>query len=44
MEGFWGILKSESFYGLRFNDEKTLRRKIEEYIYIFITILDYRKI
>lgn len=33
MEGFWGTLKSESFYGLKFRDEKELRYKIEEYIF-----------
>ncbi len=33
MEGFWGTLKAESFYGLRFDDEQALRRKIEEYIF-----------
>ena len=35
MEGFWGTLKSESFYGLKFNDEKSLRNKIEEYIFFY---------
>ena len=29
MEGFWGTLKSESFYGLKFNDEQALLNKIE---------------
>ena len=35
MEGFWGILKSESFYGLHFDDEKSLRNKIEDYIFFY---------
>ena len=35
MEGFWGILKSESFYGLHFDDEKSLRNKIEDYIVFY---------
>ena len=35
MEGFWGTLKSESFYGLKFNDEQALRNKIEEYIFFY---------
>ena len=35
MEGFWGTLKSESFYGLKFNDEHELRNKIEEYIFFY---------
>ncbi|MDY2575608.1 MAG: IS3 family transposase, partial [Bacilli bacterium] len=35
MEGFWGTLKSESFYGLKFSDEQALRNKIEEYIFFY---------
>ena len=35
MEGFWGTLKAESFYGLRLDDEQALRRKIEEYIFFY---------
>ena len=35
MEGFWGTLKSESFYGLKFSDERALRNKIEEYIFFY---------
>ena len=35
MEGFWGTLKSESFYGLKFNDEQALINKIEEYIFFY---------
>jgi len=33
MEGFWGILKSEMFYGIHFEDEQALTNKIEEYIF-----------
>ena len=33
MEGFWGILKSEMFYGIYFDDEQALKNKIEEYIF-----------
>ena len=32
MEGFWGILKRERYYGKRFIDRVTLVRMIEEYI------------
>ena len=32
MEGFWGTLKSEMFYGIKFNDEEQLRQRIIEYI------------
>ena len=35
MEGFWGTLKSESFYGLKFKDEQALINKIEEYIFFY---------
>ena len=35
MEGFWGTLKSESFYGLKFEDETALRLKIDEYIFFY---------
>lgn len=35
MEGFWGTLKAESFYGLKFDDEQSLRGKIEEYIFFY---------
>lgn len=35
IEGFWGTLKSKSFYGLKFNDEQALRNKIEEYIFFY---------
>ena len=33
MEGFWGILKSEMFYGIHFENEQALINKIEEYIF-----------
>ena len=36
MEGFWGILKSEMFYGIYFDDEQALKNKIEEYIFNYI--------
>ena len=32
MEGFWGILKSEMFYGIKWNDEAKLREVITKYI------------
>ena len=32
MEGFWGILKRERYYGKRFTDRETLVLMIEEYI------------
>ena len=32
MEGFWGTLKSEMFYGIKYHDEEVLRNKIIEYI------------
>ena len=32
MEGFWGILKRERYYGKRFTDKETLVKMIEEYI------------
>lgn len=35
MEGFWGTLKSEAFYGLHFSDETELRKKIEDYIFFY---------
>ena len=35
MEGFWGSLKSEAFYGLHFSDETELRKKIEDYIFFY---------
>ena len=32
MEGFWGTLKSEMFYGIKWNDEAKLREAITKYI------------
>jgi len=32
MEGFWGILKRERYYGKRFTDQETLVKMIENYI------------
>lgn len=32
MEGFWGILKREAYYGKRFNDRQSLVSAITEYI------------
>lgn len=32
MEGFWGILKRERYYGKRFTNRETLAQMIEEYI------------
>ena len=32
IEGFWGTLKSEMFYGIRYDDEEKLRKEIEKYI------------
>lgn len=32
MEGFWGTLKSEMFYGIKYNNEVSLRAAIIEYI------------
>ena len=35
MEGFWGTLKSEAFYGLHFENEAALRSKFDEYIFFY---------
>ena len=32
MEGFWGILKRERYYGKRFTDKGSLVKMIEDYI------------
>ena len=32
VEGFWGILKRERYYGKRFTDRGTLVKMIEDYI------------
>ncbi|OPX42602.1 integrase core domain protein [Ruminiclostridium hungatei] len=38
MEGFWGILKRERYYGRRFTCKKALARMIEEYISYYNTM------
>ena len=35
MEAFWGTLKSEMFYGIKFDSLDNLQSKIEEYIYYY---------
>lgn len=35
MEAFLGTLKSEMFYGIKFNDETSIREAIEDYIYFY---------
>ena len=35
MEGFWGILKRERYYGKRFESRKALVEMIENYIYYY---------
>ena len=37
MEGFWGILKRERYYGRRFSDRQTLVQMIEDYILYYNT-------
>ena len=37
MEGFWGILKCERYYGKRFESRESLVRMIEEYIFYYNT-------
>jgi transposase InsO family protein len=37
MEGFWGILKRERYYGKRFTDRESLVRMIEDYIAYYNT-------
>jgi transposase InsO family protein len=37
MEGFWGILKRERYYGIRFKDRSSLVEMIEEYIKYYNT-------
>jgi transposase InsO family protein len=32
MEGFWGTLKSEMFYGIKYDDETAIKNAIIEYI------------
>jgi transposase InsO family protein len=40
MEGFWGILKREMYYGRKFTDRKQITRAISEYIYFY----NYRRL
>ena len=35
MEGFWGIIKRERYYGKRFTERESLVTMIEEYIYYY---------
>ena len=35
MEGFWGILKRERYYGKRFTEREPLVKMIEDYIYYY---------
>jgi transposase InsO family protein len=37
MEGFWGILKRERYYGRRFTSKQELIRMIEHYIHYYNT-------
>ena len=37
MEGFWGILKRECYYGRKFTDKETLVQTIENYIQYYNT-------
>ena len=44
MEGFWGILKRERYYGKRFPDRDTLVKMIEDYINYYNTKRLQRKL
>ena len=35
MEGFWGILKHERYYGKRFTSKQELVQMIRDYIYYY---------
>ena len=37
MEGFWGVLKRERYYGRRFTSKRELVRTIENYIHYYNT-------
>jgi len=37
MEGFWGILKRERYYGRRFTNKQELIQMIERYIHYYNT-------
>ena len=38
MEGFWGILKQERYYGRRFTSKRELVQMIETYIHYYNTV------
>lgn len=44
MEGFWGILKRERYYGKRFSSKQELIQMIEEYIHYYNTRRVQRKL
>ena len=44
MEGFWGILKRERYYGKRFTDRNSLVKMIEDYIKYYNTRRLQRKL
>ena len=44
MEGFWGILKRELYYGKRFADRESLVSMIEDYIDYYNTKRLQRKL
>lgn len=44
MEGFWGILKRERYYGKRFHDRASLVTLIEDYIFYYNTRRLQRKL
>ncbi len=44
MEGFWGILKRETYYGRRFTSKTDLINAIESYIYYYNTERIQRKL
>ena len=37
LEGFWGILKRERYYGIRFTDKSSLVAMIEDFIQYYNT-------
>ena len=44
MEGFWGILKQERYYGRRFTSKRELVQMIETYIHYYNTRRVQRKL
>ena len=44
MEGFWGILKRERYYGRRFTSKRELVQMIETYIHYYNTRWVQRKL